>query len=372
MIFFRKSTLIIAVFTAFISISRQVAAQNNITLQMGDKAPELKYQKWIKGEPTAITGEKVYILEFWATWCAPCIDAMPHLSELAKKYEKEAVFIGCNVLEKTNGKSYDSMLPQVEKFVSGNSSKMTYNVIFDTNEQFMRDQWLRASGKMAIPTTFVIKGGKVAWIGHPAALEKVLEPIIKGEFDLEDYKKKAKASKEIMEKQMENYNQALKAIQIANEAKDYTKALSTVDEALVKQPIFKVVFSAQKFGILLKKSGNAEAISYADSLYQTKEANMYRTVIAKLIGEQDGLSGEVYQLAVDSYLKITPVTSANMSKAALVASKQGDSPKAVQLQQKAIDLGKEELNNPNFAGKITEDTLLEYQKQLKNFQSKVK
>lgn len=35
----------------------------------------------------------VYVVEFWATWCQPCIAGMPHLSRLQEKYAKDGVFI---------------------------------------------------------------------------------------------------------------------------------------------------------------------------------------------------------------------------------------------------------------------------------------
>lgn len=34
---------------------------------------------------------KVYVLEFWATWCGPCISAFPHLNELARQFTPRGV-----------------------------------------------------------------------------------------------------------------------------------------------------------------------------------------------------------------------------------------------------------------------------------------
>src|SRR5436309_778886 len=68
-------------------------------LGIGDAAPKLALKEFVKGEPVK-TFEKdtTYVLEFWATWCGPCKDAIPHVTELQKKNPK-VVFIGVNVWE---------------------------------------------------------------------------------------------------------------------------------------------------------------------------------------------------------------------------------------------------------------------------------
>ena len=37
------------------------------------------------------TGDKTYIINFWATWCAPCIKELPYFEEITKEYKGEAV-----------------------------------------------------------------------------------------------------------------------------------------------------------------------------------------------------------------------------------------------------------------------------------------
>jgi thiol-disulfide isomerase/thioredoxin len=66
---------------------------------VGDKAPALQTGKWIQGEPvTAFNRNHVYVLEFWATWCGPCVQSIPHLNQMWQKYkDKGVVFIGQDV-----------------------------------------------------------------------------------------------------------------------------------------------------------------------------------------------------------------------------------------------------------------------------------
>jgi len=56
-------------------------------LNVGDPAPKLAVKEFVKGEPIAgLDKGKLYVVEFWATWCGPCRQTIPHLTELQKKY----------------------------------------------------------------------------------------------------------------------------------------------------------------------------------------------------------------------------------------------------------------------------------------------
>jgi thiol-disulfide isomerase/thioredoxin len=60
--------------------------------------PPLKVAKWIKGKPVQrFEPGKVYVVEFWATWCGPCRRSIPHLTELAKKFKGKVTFIGVSI-----------------------------------------------------------------------------------------------------------------------------------------------------------------------------------------------------------------------------------------------------------------------------------
>src|SRR3954468_5703604 len=65
------------------------------TIKLGEKAPKLSIEEFLKGEKIEkFEDGKVYVLDFWATWCPPCIKSIPHLSELQKKFKDKVVIIG--------------------------------------------------------------------------------------------------------------------------------------------------------------------------------------------------------------------------------------------------------------------------------------
>jgi thiol-disulfide isomerase/thioredoxin len=67
---------------------------------VGDKAPALGVSNWVKGKKVErFEKGSVYVIDFWATWCGPCLESIPHLTELQKKYGGELEIVGLNVWE---------------------------------------------------------------------------------------------------------------------------------------------------------------------------------------------------------------------------------------------------------------------------------
>jgi thiol-disulfide isomerase/thioredoxin len=182
-----KYSLLIVLMLVILCTPMTVSAQadnQRVSLNVGDRAPRLMPLKWIKGEPTdEFKKGHIYIVEFGATWCAPCAAAIPELTALARKYQGKVTVIGVFVMEYHNdppGTKVPSYLKKVEKYVAKQGDKMQYNVAVDDPMDTMSNAWIKAAGKHGIPHTFVIDGdGKVAWIGsNPKALANVVQSVV--------------------------------------------------------------------------------------------------------------------------------------------------------------------------------------------------
>jgi thiol-disulfide isomerase/thioredoxin len=136
-------------------------------LKVGDPAPATRPETMLQGEAVKdFKKGEVYVFECWASWCGPCIAAIPHLNELHKQMGKKGVVItGVNVWESER----DAASAQRAKdFLQAQGSKMSYRVALG-GKAFIKD-WLEAAEVNGIPHAFVVADGKIAWTGHPAQL----------------------------------------------------------------------------------------------------------------------------------------------------------------------------------------------------------
>src|SRR4051812_29459821 len=147
------------------------------TLKVGDPAPPLKVSNWMQGQAVKeFTKGNVYVVEFWATWCGPCIVMMPHLAELQAEYKEK----GVTVVGFTSKDDRGNVRDKVAEFVKARGPKLNYAFAYaddaDTNDAYMK-----ASGQGGIPCTFVVgKDGRLAYIGHPMYLDLVLPKVVAG------------------------------------------------------------------------------------------------------------------------------------------------------------------------------------------------
>jgi thiol-disulfide isomerase/thioredoxin len=136
-------------------------------LKVGDPAPATRPESMLQGEAVKdFKKGEVYVFECWASWCGPCVAAIPHLNDLHKAMGKKGVVItGVNVWESER----DAASAQRAKdFLKNQGDKMSYRVALG-GKAFIKD-WLEAAEVNGIPHAFVVADGKIAWMGHPMQL----------------------------------------------------------------------------------------------------------------------------------------------------------------------------------------------------------
>ena len=89
---------------------------------------------------------KVVFIDFWATWCGPCIRSFPGLQKLYDKYKSnpDVIFAVVNVWERV-----EDRFASVKTFLSKNP--YTFPILFD-----LKDEMVKGYGVTGIPSKFIL------------------------------------------------------------------------------------------------------------------------------------------------------------------------------------------------------------------------
>ncbi len=221
-------------------------------LKVGDAAPVLAPSKWLKGEAVEkFEPGKIYIVEFWATWCGPCKQSIPHLTEMQKK-NPDVTIIGMNVMEEDQ--------KGVPAFVEKMGDKMNYRVAMDDADNRMSKAWMEAAGQDGIPTAFIIgKDSKIAWIGHPMEMEDVLKQVVAGTFDGKKFAAEKAADESVLTDAQEMVEQAAQDEKLG-------EALVKLDQLIKDHPKLADELKDLKFDVLQTQATDAGNIAAIDKL----------------------------------------------------------------------------------------------------------
>ena len=312
-------------------------------LRVALPAPALKVAKWIKGEPVErLEAGKIYVVEFWATWCGPCKTTIPHLTELAHKHAEKVTFIGVSIWERPEENTNDAIFALVEPFVKEMGEKMDYHVAADGIDQTMANTWMIAAGQNGIPCAFIIgRDGKVAWIGHPATMDSALDAVVAGTFDVQAEAKR----QEIAWRQKQERLRLEAPIRAALSANDNKAVVEAIDKAVAAQPEMESDLMPVKFRALLQMD-EAAAFAYLETLLDSGsvEKNPYHAFNAALLVSRlaADLKDPNYALVVAALEKAKAGAQDNPLILTLYAEmlfNVGRVDEAIEIQQKTIEKG---------------------------------
>jgi len=120
----------------------------------GKRAPEFHVAEWIANKPRGVDN-KVVIIDFWATWCGPCVAAIPHMNEIAAAFPDDVAVIGISSEKRGD---FDKGIKKVPH-------KINYGIALDPSSKMAGAIQVRG-----IPHVVVLSSDWVVrWQGHPGA-----------------------------------------------------------------------------------------------------------------------------------------------------------------------------------------------------------
>ncbi len=136
------------------------------TLSLGDMAPEFEAKR-LNGSTFRLAdyrGKKAVLIDFWATWCSPCIDEIPTIKRIAETYRDQ----GLEVV----GVSLDHDEQALRDFVK--EENLSYVQVFDKEKS---DAIAKSYGVWGIPSVFLVNKNGV--INAPNLRGDRVEPAVK-------------------------------------------------------------------------------------------------------------------------------------------------------------------------------------------------
>ncbi len=323
-------------------------------LTVGSKAPKLDIEHWLSNNSgkfpkvQAFQSNKVYVVEFWATWCGPCIASMPHLAQLQKQFADKGVQI-ISVSDEdldTVKKFLERSVPNSEKGADGKKQTFAeltagYCLTTDPDQSVYRD-YMEASGEGGIPTAFIVgKDGVIEWIGHPMEMDDPLEQIVEGKWDRKKYLKQLEERKAV--------EAGLQEVFAFMQSEKPEKALKKIDEliAMASDPDLRAALAGIKISILIDTNPTEAAKQMRDLISKTKEAeglNALAWSIVEASQEKENVPKEIVDVAIEAAekaVKLAPKDGAVLDTLAHLVELKGDLDKAIEIQKKAVELSPE-------------------------------
>jgi thiol-disulfide isomerase/thioredoxin len=224
-------------------------AHTHAAVNVGDK-PELEFQA-VDGSTVSLEKlrGKIILIDFWATWCGPCMAEADHMVKINEEYApKGLAFIGIS-LDQNKGR----MLQVCDQ------QKFTWPQYFDglVWKNKISTEW----GINSIPATYLIDpNGVVAWKGHSASIDRPLAELFR-----------TNPPRLVDPKVVAEANKLLDQTESAIKARDTTAAMKVF--ATVPADARKDAKAAGRIDALLKTLGDAadKMLADADSLIQQKK-----------------------------------------------------------------------------------------------------
>jgi thiol-disulfide isomerase/thioredoxin len=124
----------------------------------GRSGPAVVVDHWITEAPEL--ADRVVVIDFWATWCPPCVASIPHLDELVDRFGDRAAFIA---LSNEPAAQFAAGLEDIGRTPADFGAALALDPA---------GRMAGAAGLRGIPHILVMsRDGIVRWQGHPRDLD---------------------------------------------------------------------------------------------------------------------------------------------------------------------------------------------------------
>lgn len=335
---------------AAMASAASVSADDKDMLTIGSQAPSIDIEHWLSdgdGKFKHIKDfekGKVYVVEFWATWCGPCIASMPHISKLQDDYAKR----GVTVISVS-----DEDVETVQEFLERKTEddektygELTKNYCLTTDpDKSVHEAYMQAAKQNGIPTAFIVgKKGLIEWIGHPMSMDETLEQVVTDKWDRESFATEFKEAQEI--------EQIQSGIVRLFRKGDVDGAIKKLDEALatVKSEGARAQLKGMRTELLMQ-TGDERAIEPLKELIaQNRDNSKILQQLASFVVQiqerkedkkvDKGVIGVAIE-AAEMAIKAEPDNGDVLDTLAHLQYMNGDLDKAIATQTKAVELADE-------------------------------
>ncbi len=154
-------SILLLSFSAFAEGSSKTTSAPDFTLK-DINGKQVKLSQVLESGPV--------LLDFWATWCVPCKQALPHLAKIHETYKDKGFTL--LAISTDNTRSVGKVRPYAR------SQKWEFPVLLDTDNELLK----RYRGTSVPHTVLISQEGNIikTWIGyHPGEEEEIESEIVK-------------------------------------------------------------------------------------------------------------------------------------------------------------------------------------------------
>lgn len=347
-------------------------------LTIGDKAPELDVGEWIslgkdRFKPVSkFEPGKVYVVEFWATWCGPCITMMPDIAKVQEKYVDQGLqFVSLSdELREDIDKLMKKEVPESQGEDKTYADITSHYTVGTDTDGSVKEQYMGAIRQDGIPYSFIVgKDGLLEWAGHPGDIEEPLQAVIQDTWDRNSFKIEFDGQQSLKDLDEELQQAARQLKPTERKAMFLSVAVPIIEkyESLIKSETVLQDLSCTKLDLLIKGDfqGDKTTALLTSIMKNEKVSSVTKHELAwkvyEVSMEGDMTNKALFQAAIDAIPSILEKVSESSRPTVLdtlahLQHRLGDNKAALATAEEAYKLSKEAPEYLEFVKQLKEES----------------